>query len=107
VIADGVHRALHQAYNIPVDDRFQRAHQYDPEDLIYDSNHLGIQRSHDIGIVHCVAGNWRDTTTKKALYKRVVELLSEIQVSGVKMYRLSSQGMIATTGPSATASHPK
>jgi phenylpyruvate tautomerase PptA (4-oxalocrotonate tautomerase family) len=76
-IADGVHRALHEAYNAPVDDRFQLIHQYEAEDLIYDANYLGIHRSSDIVFVHIVAGKWRDTATKKAFYKRVIELLAE------------------------------
>jgi phenylpyruvate tautomerase PptA (4-oxalocrotonate tautomerase family) len=41
-IADGVHRALHEAFQAPPDDRFQLIHQFEPEDLIYDANYLGI-----------------------------------------------------------------
>lgn len=76
-IADGVHRALHESFHVPPDDRFQFIHQFAPEDLIYDANYLGIQRSNDIVFVHIVAGKWRDTATKKALYKRVVDLLAK------------------------------
>jgi phenylpyruvate tautomerase PptA (4-oxalocrotonate tautomerase family) len=76
-IADGVHRALHEAFQVPPDDRFQLIHQFEPEDLIYDANYLGIQRSEDVVFVHIVAGKWRDTATKKAFYKRVVDLLAE------------------------------
>jgi len=76
-IADGVHRALHEAFNAPVDDRFQLIHQFEPEDLIYDADYLGIHRSRDIVFVHIVAGKWRDTTIKKSFYKRVVDLLAE------------------------------
>jgi len=76
-IADGVHRALHEAYNAPSDDRFQLIHQRQPGELIYDSHYLGIHRTDDIVIIHIVAGKWRDTPTKQAFYKRVVELLAE------------------------------
>jgi phenylpyruvate tautomerase PptA (4-oxalocrotonate tautomerase family) len=76
-IADGVHEALREAYKIPPDDRFQLIHQFEPEDLIYDANYLGIQRTNDIVFVHIVAGKWRDTATKKAFYQRVVDLLAE------------------------------
>jgi hypothetical protein len=55
-IADRVHQALHEAYNAPIDDRFQLIQQYETEDLIYDANYLGIHRSNDIVIVHVVAG---------------------------------------------------
>jgi phenylpyruvate tautomerase PptA (4-oxalocrotonate tautomerase family) len=75
-IADGVHQALHETFNVPADDRFQLIHLCEPEDLIFDANYLGIHRSHDIVIVHIVAGKWRDTPIKKAFYKRVVDLLA-------------------------------
>jgi phenylpyruvate tautomerase PptA (4-oxalocrotonate tautomerase family) len=76
-IADGVHRALHEVYSAPPDDRFQLIHQCQPGELIYDPDYLGIHRTDDIVIIHIVAGKWRDTPTKQALYKRVVELLAE------------------------------
>jgi hypothetical protein len=76
-IADGVHQALHEAYAVPQDDRFQLIREYEPEHLIYDANYLGIRRSRDIVIVHIVAGNWRDTETKTTFYKRVAELLAD------------------------------
>ena len=74
-IADGVHRALVEAYNAPADDRFQLIHQYEDGDLIYDSDYLGIRRTGDVVFIHIVAGNWRDTAAKQALYARMVELL--------------------------------
>jgi len=76
-IADGVHKALREAYNVAVDDRFQLIREYEPEDLIYDANYLGVHRTDDIVFIHVVAGKWRDTATKKAFYKRVVELLAQ------------------------------
>jgi len=76
-IAEGVHRALHEAYDAPPDDRFQLIHQRQPGELIYDADYLGIHRTDDIVILHIVAGKWRDIPTKQAFYKRVVELLAE------------------------------
>jgi hypothetical protein len=76
-IADSIHQALHESYNVPVNDRFQLIRQFEPEDLIYDPNYLGVHRSNDIVIVHIVAGRWRDTATKKGFYKRAVDLLSQ------------------------------
>jgi len=76
-VADGVHRALHEAYNAPIDDRFQLIEQCDARELIYDPDYLGIHRTDDIVIIHVFAGNWRDTAMKQAFYKRVVELLAD------------------------------
>jgi phenylpyruvate tautomerase PptA (4-oxalocrotonate tautomerase family) len=76
-IADGVHRALVEAYGIPPEDRFQLIHQHEPEEFIYDADYLGIHRTEDVVFVHIVAGNWRDTPKKQALYKAIADRLAE------------------------------
>lgn len=75
-IADGVHEALVDAYKAPADDRFQLIHQHDPEDFIYDEDYLGIHRSKDVVFIHIIAGNWRDTAAKKALYRGIADRLA-------------------------------
>jgi len=76
-VADGVHRALHEAYNAPTDDRFELIEPREAGELIYDSDYLGVRRTDDIIFVHVIAGNWRDNPTKQAFYRRVVELLAD------------------------------
>ena len=76
-IADGVQQALVETYNVPPDDRFQIIEQLERDALIYDPDYVGVHRTDDIVIVHIVAGRWRDTATKKALYARLVCLLAE------------------------------
>ena len=76
-IAEGVHQALIEAYRIPPGDRFQLIHQHEPEDLVYDADYLGIHRTDDVVFIHIVAGNWRDTAAKKALYKGIADRLVE------------------------------
>jgi len=75
-ISDGVHQSLIEAFNIPPDDRFQLIHQHEPDDFIYDTDYLGIHRSPDVVFIHITAGNWRNTATKKALYKAVADRLT-------------------------------
>lgn len=74
-IADGIHQALMEAYGVPAGDRFQIISQHDPDGLIFDPNYLGIRRSDDIVLIHIVAGNWRDTATKKRLYAAIADRL--------------------------------
>lgn len=74
-IADGVHEALREAYKIPPDDRFQLIHQHDRDDFIYEPDYLGIHRTADVVFIHIVAGNWRDTAAKKALYQGIADRL--------------------------------
>ncbi|WP_407149509.1 tautomerase family protein [Bradyrhizobium sp. ORS 86] len=76
-ISDGVHQALIDTYNVPPGDRFQFIRQYEPEEFIYDPDYLDIHRTDDVVFIHIVAGNWRDTATKKALYKAIADRLTE------------------------------
>ena len=75
-IADSVHQALTETFEVPADDRFQLIHQHEPEEFIYDSNYMGIQRSKDVVFINILASNWRNTETKQRLYQRLAELLS-------------------------------
>jgi len=74
-IADGVHQALVETFNVPADDRFQFIHQHEPDEFIFDSDYLGIHRSPDVVFIHVTAGKWRDTPTKKTFYQRLTQLL--------------------------------
>jgi phenylpyruvate tautomerase PptA (4-oxalocrotonate tautomerase family) len=76
-LSDGVHQALIDAYKIPPADRFQLIHQHEREEFIYDADYLGIQRTDDVVFIHIVAGNWRDTAAKKALYKGIADRLAD------------------------------
>jgi phenylpyruvate tautomerase PptA (4-oxalocrotonate tautomerase family) len=76
-IADGVHQALQEAFQTPADDRFQLIQEYEPENLIYDPDYLGIHRTNDVVFIHIMASSWRDLAMKRNLYQRVVELLAE------------------------------
>ena|SRR5579872_1449448 len=76
-IADGVHEALKEAYKVPPQDQFQLIRQYDRDDFIYNPDYLGIHRTDDVVFIHIIAGNWRDTATKQALYKGIADRLTQ------------------------------
>jgi phenylpyruvate tautomerase PptA (4-oxalocrotonate tautomerase family) len=76
-ISDSVHQALIGAYDVPPGDRFQLIHQHEPEEFVYDADYLGIHRSNDVVFIHIVAGNWRDTSAKKALYEAIADRLAD------------------------------
>ena len=76
-IANGVHEALKEAYKVPEQDRFQLIRQFDRDDFIYDPDYLGIRRTDDVVFIHIIAGNWRDTATKQALYKTIADRLTQ------------------------------
>lgn len=78
-LADNVHLAMVEAFDVPRDDRFQIIHQHEPGELIYDSHYLGGPRSDAFVLVHITAGKPRCTATKRAFYRRLVDLLYEAQ----------------------------
>jgi 4-oxalocrotonate tautomerase len=82
-IADGVHRAMVEAIAIPPDDRFQTIDEYSSDDLIYDPKYLGVDRSDQVVFIQITMSVGRKPQQKRALYKRITELLS--QSPGVRL----------------------
>ncbi len=76
-LTDSLHQAMVEAFNVPIDDRFQAIHQHRPGELIFDRNYFGGPRSDDFVVFSITIGRPRDTVTKKAFYKRLVGLLAE------------------------------
>jgi phenylpyruvate tautomerase PptA (4-oxalocrotonate tautomerase family) len=74
--ADGIHQSLVDTFNVPSGDRFQIVEQREPGEIIYDAHYLGIERTDDVVFIHIVAGRWRDTATKQALYRALAARLS-------------------------------
>ena len=76
-IADGVHRALIDAIAIPPGDRFQVIDEYPASGLTYDPNYLGVERSDRVVFVQITMSTGRKPQQKRALFKRMAELLSQ------------------------------
>ena len=76
-LADGVHRALVEAIEIPAQDRFQVITEHPPGGLIYAPSYLGIERSDDIVLVQITLSTGRKPGQKKKLFKRMAEILQE------------------------------
>ncbi|WP_116138909.1 tautomerase family protein [Trinickia diaoshuihuensis] len=76
-LADGVLRALVETFNVPKDDQFMVLTEHAPEDLIYNRTYLGIERGDGFVMIQLTVSNTRPLEKKRALYRRIVELLSE------------------------------
>ena len=74
-LADGIHRAMVDAINVPPLDRFQVITEHPAESLIYDPAYLGIVRSDDVVFVQITLNAGRSMEQKRALYSRMAELL--------------------------------
>lgn len=76
-ILDGLYRSMRDCFEVPEDDRFMVIAECDQSNFSYGSNYLDVLRSEDLVIVQITANNTRSTTQKKALYRRIVERLTE------------------------------
>ena len=75
-LSDSLHQALVDAFEVPPDDRFQIIHQHEAGELVFDRHYKGGPRSDDFVLICITAGKLRNTSTKYAFYKRLVDLLA-------------------------------
>lgn len=68
---------LVDAFEVPLDDRFQVIHQHEPGELVFDRHYMGGPRSDDFVLFCITAGKLRSTAVKQAFYKKLVQLLAE------------------------------
>jgi len=76
-LSDNIQRALVDTFDVPENDRFQTIHQHDENELIYDRTYLAGPRSDDFVYISITIGRPRTAETKKALYRRLVDLLAQ------------------------------
>ncbi len=74
-LSNTIHKALVEAFEVPIDDRFQIIHQHEPGELIFDTYYMGGPRSNDYVLICITAGRLRSTQVKQGFYKHLVELL--------------------------------
>jgi 4-oxalocrotonate tautomerase len=75
-ICDGVYQALRETFNVPDEDRFMAVTEHGSDDLSFSSSYMNIARSEDFVMIQLTVSNTRTVEQKKALYARIVELLS-------------------------------
>jgi phenylpyruvate tautomerase PptA (4-oxalocrotonate tautomerase family) len=76
-ICDSLYRAMREALNVPEGDRFILISEHDEVDFDYGSGWPGIARSDDLVFIQITVHDTRTLAEKKALYRRLVALLSE------------------------------
>jgi phenylpyruvate tautomerase PptA (4-oxalocrotonate tautomerase family) len=75
-ICDGVYQALRETFNVPDEDRFVAVTEHGSDDLSFSSSYMNIARSEGFVMIQLTVSNTRTVEQKKALYARIVELLS-------------------------------
>lgn len=76
-VLDGLYRALHETFDVPEDDQFMVITEHDAATFRYGRSYLGIARSDDLVFIQVTANNTRTVDQKKALFRRIAELLGE------------------------------
>lgn len=76
-IFDGLYQAMRETFNVPEDDQFMTITEHEAANFRYGKSYLDIARSDDLVFIQISAMNSRSEDQKKALFKRIVELLSE------------------------------
>ncbi len=76
-ILDGVYTAMRETFAVPENDRFMTVSEHDAADFLFGDSYLGIARSDDLVMIQMTVSNTRTVDQKKALYRRIVERLTE------------------------------
>lgn len=76
-IFDSVYRALRETFNVPEDDQFMVMTEHEAANFRYGATYLDIARSDDLVFIQITANNTRTVEQKKALFRRIAELLGE------------------------------
>lgn len=76
-IFDNLYRAMRETFNVPEDDQFMTITEHDAANFRYGASYLGIARSDDLVFIQITANNTRTVDQKKALFRRIPELLGE------------------------------
>jgi 4-oxalocrotonate tautomerase len=75
-IFDSLYRAMREALDVPEDDQFMTITEHDAANFRY-GNAYGVVRSADVVYIQITVFNTRTLEQKKALFRRIAELLGE------------------------------
>lgn len=76
-IFDSLYRAMRETFSVPEDDQFMAMTEHEAANFRYGASYLGVARSDDLVFVQITANNTRTLEQKKALFRRIAELLGE------------------------------
>jgi 4-oxalocrotonate tautomerase len=76
-IGNQVYEAMRETLHIPAGDRFQIISEHDATTLIADPDFMGVQRSGGFLTIQIFLSRGRNTETKQALYRTIVQRLAE------------------------------
>lgn len=76
-ILNGLYRAQRETFDVQEGNHFMVLTEHDEGEFIYGPDFLGVCRSADVVYIQFTINNTRTINQKKALYRRIVALLTE------------------------------
>ena len=76
-IGDCVYQALRETFTVPEEDRFITVSEHSESEFQFSKTYMDIARTDDLVILQITVSNTRTIEQKKALFARIVELLSQ------------------------------
>lgn len=76
-IFDSLYRAMREALDVPEDDQFMTITEHEAAGFRYGASCFGVDRDDDLVYIQITVFDTRTTAQKKALFKRMAELLGE------------------------------
>jgi phenylpyruvate tautomerase PptA (4-oxalocrotonate tautomerase family) len=76
-LIDGVYRAMRETFDVPEDDQFIAVTEHEAANFRHGARYLGVARSDDVAYIQITANNTRSVEQKKALFRRIAELLGD------------------------------
>ena len=76
-IFDSLYRAMRETFDVPEDDQFMTITEHEAANFRYGASYLDVARSDDLVMIQITANNTRTLDQKKALFRRIAELLGE------------------------------
>ena len=74
-IFDNLYQAMHDVFDVPEDDQFMVLTEHDAASFRYSASYLDVSRSDDLVFIQITANNTRSLAQKKALYRRIADLM--------------------------------
>lgn len=76
-IFDSLYQATRDTFDVPEGDQFMVISEHDAANFRYGASYFDIARSDDLVLIQISARNTRTVEQKKALFRRIAELLGE------------------------------
>ncbi len=76
-VFDAIHRAMRETYDVPAGNHFMTLTEHDAANFRFGPSFLDIERSEHLVYIQATVNNTRTVEQKKALYRRLVDLLAE------------------------------